>query len=390
MKKITAALLLCMLAISMVPLALAEDTNESNEDNQTEDDENSGRNKITKDALEDRRDEKEDNWDKRENKIDRTEDKLDRMNADRRRCIERCEAGNNTNCERQCNIKDNKEDIRDEKEDVRDIRENIKDRREDNKENRRERLENAKNKFEEAKDRFENAKKEFKDSMRSGNNETRMEHSKEVLLQSADVIINHLGRMITKIEDNDKIDEGTSVELIEKIQAEIDAVEQIKTDIEAADSMEEIKAAAKELREKWKNLKRSIKVFAHHIVWGHMNGIIMRAEALEEKLEKALDRLVDDGGEVDVSAELETFSNLIDSAKAAHEEAKELLLGALDAEDQEDRQALVDQGQAKLKEARDDLKQAHDTLKEIVKKIRDAGLELDLSEGSEESEGEAA
>ena len=114
-----------------------------------------------------------------------------------------------------------------------------------------------------------------------------------------------------------------------------------------------------------------------------VEGLVNRGIVLEKRLDHVLAKAKEQGIEVDVSAELTAFSEKITLAKDKYKQAQDKLYAALDlkagnaTEDQI--KAVADEAKVLLKEARETIKEAHDILKTIVKKIKEAMPDADIS-----------
>ena len=105
---------------------------------------------------------------------------------------------------------------------------------------------------------------------------------------------------------------------------------------------------------------------------------------LEKKLDHILEHLDEKNITINVSAEISAFSEKIATAKDKYKQAQVKLAAVIDLKagnaTSEEIRKTADEANALLKEAREAIKDAHDILKDIVKKIKDADSEADLSE----------
>ena len=158
----------------------------------------------------------------------------------------------------------------------------------------------------------------------------------------------------------------------------------IKAEIEAATTKEQMKAIAKNLREKRGSLEHLVRVHGGRAVLSSVEGIINRASVLEKKLENILAKAEENGITVDVEAEMTSFSGSIAKAKDKTNQAKAKIeeaqkLRESESGNKEGVKALTDEAKQLLKEARDAIKEGHSTLKTIVKKIKEAYPQADIS-----------
>ncbi len=461
MKKISSLFVMAMMLLSIVPMTIADEENET--DNSGSDDieaeadvevkGNTGQIRM-RDKIEDRKDNREDVRDEKE-------DLRDMSNRDRMACIQKCQQQNGTSCEARCKGLDKLENIADKKEDRWDKAQDWKEKRQNlmqrlsikdpeklwrlqalndsmikkiekldmqNKEkflkltrgmqdefqnltdaqirahlknitferissvddlkdrklpgdiirNAREKFRNAHDRFEKARDEYKEAKDEYKNALDEGDKEKALAHAKEVLSKSADAMISHLERLIAKIEENENIEEERAVEMIAKLNVHIDELEAIKAKIDAATTPEEVRAAAKELKQKWHELRHKARLFAEHVIESRIKNIIKRAELMEARLDTLLSKLEENGTEVDVDAQLDEFSSLVAAAKEHFRQAQDKLMQAQDSDSEEETKALVDEAKELSKQAHTELKDAHQVLVEILKKIKEAGASIEL------------
>ena len=269
----------------------------------------------------------------------------------------------------------------------------------------KEKIENARDKFSDAKEKYSEAKEKYSDA-RLKFNETKeklaecgdnnstecaqlreeiIEQAKEQLLKTADLMIEHLNKLISKIESSEDLTDEEANESIEKLNAQISEIEAIKAKIEAAQTKEEITAAAKELRSKLADLKRSSDVHAGSVVNARIGGIIVKSKQLETKLSNILERMAEQGKNTseiepliaDFNAKLDEAITHYNLSVEKFREAKATTPPNTD---------LIREAQNHLKEAHKSLQDAQKILKDIVSSIKEAGGEEELEESEEEEE----
>lgn len=184
------------------------------------------------------------------------------------------------------------------------------------------------------------------------------------LQNAGEAMLTALRRLRERMEESN-MEETDKQEALVDIDARIAAVQDAMTTLanlgeDAA--KEEIKAAAQQLRQVWRETRPLLRSAAGRLVTSRYAGVIERAEHLKTKLERILERMEADGITVDTLEQLlADFSQKIDEAKAAHAESIELF------------NAGDEQGaHTKLKEAKQKLKEAHQILKELSRGIREA------------------
>ena len=249
----------------------------------------------------------------------------------------------------------------------------------------RERFEHAQEKFKEARDDLKDIREEIKDARKAGNEQETLNHSKEFLLKASDVLINHLEKIKAKVQENANIGNETEARIVAEIDAQIAEINRIKADIHAATTKEEIKAAAKELREKWNKIKNLIRLHTERIVAARVEGIVNFGLVIEKRLDKILDKLDNSSIEVNVTTEVNAFSEKIATSRDKYKQAQSKFNEILDLRtngepaDSDKIKKLLDEANDLLKQAREALREAHEILKTIVKKIKEAAPHADLS-----------
>ena len=250
----------------------------------------------------------------------------------------------------------------------------------------KEKFENAKEKFKAVKTELTDERQKLKDATEKGNSEEALAHAKAYLLKTADALINHLEKLKAKVQESANIPDAREKQIVTEIDAQITEVTAIKAEIEAAATKEQIKESAKKLHAVWSRLKHIIKLHAERVISARVEGIVNRGIVLEKRLDTILQKLKDRGIEVDASAEVASFSEKIALAKDKYTQAQAKLSEALDLRakavpaDSEKINQLTEEAKELLKQSRDAVKEAHEILKLIVKKIREAAPETDLSE----------
>jgi len=197
----------------------------------------------------------------------------------------------------------------------------------------KEHLTKTRHKFNETKVKFQDAKEKYKQCKESDGEECqelRVEAKKNAvdnLMHAADMILGELEKIKSKIESSEDLSEEEAAELLEKVNFEIQEVEQVKSKIENLGedaTIEDIKAAAKELRELWSKIKHKVKQHAGHVVHAKIGGVIVRMNHLSVKLDGVLERAAENGKDTSVAEGLlEKFNSQLDEAEESYEKAVE-------------------------------------------------------------------
>lgn len=269
----------------------------------------------------------------------------------------------------------------------------------------KEKLENARDKFANAKEKYSDAKERYHDA-RLKFNETKeklaeckdtnstecaqlraeiIAKAKEQLLKTADLMIEHLDKLKSKVEASEDLSEEEAKEIIEKIDAQIAEIEAIKVKIETAATKEEVAAAAKELRSKLASLKKISDVHAGRVVNARIGGIIVKSKQLETKLNSILERMAEKGKNTSaIDPLIADFNAKLNEARTHYnlsiEKFKEAK--ATDTPNSD----LINEAQGHMKEAHNALQDAQKILKDIVKAIKDADGGEELEEDDEDED----
>ena len=263
----------------------------------------------------------------------------------------------------------------------------------------RERYMNVKEKYLELKERFMNQKQNFLEAknryLECKNNEdteceqvrseTR-ERAREHLLDSADLILNHIETIKEKIESSEDLSEEEISDLLAKLEEQKNIIEEAKSTIEALDensSNDDIKEAAKTIREAWQNIKVGFKHSIGRTVGARLRNVIANAQEAGERLSTSIDALEAEGQDVsDIKDKLNQYNLKVEEAITKYEEAsakweETTTPGEVDE--------LAKEANALFKEANELIKEAHGLMKEIVKDIKDKGSEI-ISDEEENEE----
>lgn len=244
----------------------------------------------------------------------------------------------------------------------------------------------AKEKYAAVKETLVQAKNQFRETKEElvkckGDNCTQLQEkiklrAKEYLLNTADKVIKSLEKTKARIQSSEELTEEEAAQLISEIDAEIAKMETAKATIESSESKEEIVAAAKEIRDAWKETKTVMKKAAGRLLHVKIAGIIVKADHLETRMEKVLSKLAEQG--VDTTAlqeKLDLFNTHLANAKTAYDSAKEKWIAGAVSEMTEF-----------VKEAHKELKEANAVLRELVTGIKQAkGGEKALETPEEET-----
>lgn len=249
----------------------------------------------------------------------------------------------------------------------------------------RERYQAARERYIQAKERYQETKQKItsvrttlracKDAESEGCLKLRRQiriHSGEFLLNIADRVLETLEKIKSKVESNEDLTEEEASDLLAKIEAKITEVSDAKGVIENLtneSSAEEIREAARTIKQAWKNTRVVLKKSVGRLVNARIGGIIVKLEHLKTKLIKISSRIEEAGENVrDLDELIDKFHSELEEAKNKWQLAKEKYAEAVTPGKIDE---LMKEANKYLREAHEKLKEAHKTLKEILIKIRE-------------------
>lgn len=216
------------------------------------------------------------------------------------------------------------------------------------------------------------------------------EHARSFFADNLDVAIAHLERVYSKVESSEALSEEEAAEILTELDSKIDAGKVLKEEVLSITnetSKEEIDA----LRDKIKDYIRSVvpvmRTYAGNVINARMGVIIVRSKALEEKLDRVVEKIIEEGKDPStVEALIAQFDEKIESARTNYELAREKIISA--RTDEENRNLLMDEAHALMVQAHKDLKDAHNILKDIMKELRNLKHEDLLEDAGDEAVAE--
>src|SRR3989344_4747063 len=221
------------------------------------------------------------------------------------------------------------------------------------------------------------------------NREERLEDRKTALLRLRTNLL-ELKKDLRSCRD-DRSKECIEVRTKVKIDSDIKAVTDAKIKVEALNensTSEEVKAAAKELREAWMHAKKTLRITNALVVETRVGLIVERADKLELRLNNLVAKLEAESKDTtELKAKIDEFNHHIDTAREKRKEALNVLIEIKIEEDvnAEDRQEAVAKAHALLVEAKNHLKEAHQILKEIVVIVKEAKVNIETNTSVEVS-----
>ncbi len=192
--------------------------------------------------------------------------------------------------------------------------------------------------------------------------------SKEYLVAVANSMIDQLEKVKAKVEASEELSDEKVKEIVDDINEKIDELEDIINRINKATTKEEIVELAKELREEHRSTVLKLKFHTDEVVYGKIGRIIVRAEQLETKL----DRILEKSNSTDLQDLVKEFKKHIEEARSDYDDAIELFAEAKETRKTDVKEAhkLLREAQGLMKQAHQHLKEAQKILQKIVHKIR--------------------
>lgn len=254
-------------------------------------------------------------------------------------------------------------------------------------------LKAEKNSLKEAQNKFKQAKKELQDfrkavakcsGVQSDECKKARKDNKMFTAKFVDGTIEQIFRMIERAREGVQ-DAGLSDEKKAQLESELDArlaeinaLRQKQGQIQAQSTAQEIRDAAKNIKEFWKAAKESVKQNNLHINSARFGGVLVQAEKLQERLNKRLEEFNGQGKDVSgLDAKMSSFAEKLGAAKALNDDVQGLL-ESLDSAD--DKNVVMKDAAEKMRDAHAQLRDARILLKQIKDDINaqdtlSAGLE---------------
>ncbi|MDP7116297.1 MAG: hypothetical protein QF915_04520 [Candidatus Woesearchaeota archaeon] len=203
-----------------------------------------------------------------------------------------------------------------------------------------------------------------------------LEEAREFVINRGDSVVAYINKVITKIDGDEDVDPERASRIIQDLKSVVDRVETAIDNAKQATTKKELKKAADEIAFLWKKVKPVARKGTGEILFGHLRKLIVQSQNLEKKLDRVLEKIEEDGIEIDgLDAKVDQFSDYILAAEELQEQVESLLSEAKDmrTDEEPDREA-INEILAKVKvltkDAEEQLKKAHRILVSIVKEIK--------------------
>jgi len=197
--------------------------------------------------------------------------------------------------------------------------------------NARQRYQTAKENIQKAKDTVERCRSDDEEACTQARLQIKSQ-SKNFLESTADRVIGILEQLKAKIEANEDLTEEEASEMMDNLDEQIQKVEDAKGVVENLDNestTEDIREAANTIKEVWKETKVTAKQSAGRVVNAKVGGIIVQIEHVQEKLDRIIERLQNEGYEIEgIEAIYADFEDELGKARENYEKARELYQSA--------------------------------------------------------------
>ncbi len=205
-------------------------------------------------------------------------------------------------------------------------------------------------------------------------------YSKEYLLHISDLILKELDKIKNKIESSEDLSEEEVNELLNTINEKIGKIEEAKGVIENLNNestKEDIKDAAKLIKKAWLETRYVARRAAGQLINSRIGGIIVKSKQLEIKLNRILEKMIEQGKDISkVENLVEDFNSMLESARNNYEKAVEKYKEARLAT--ENIGEIIQEAHGYMKQAHIDLKDAHKILRDIFQELKNQGVEQEL------------
>jgi len=202
-------------------------------------------------------------------------------------------------------------------------------------------------------------------------------HSRNMIINSANMIIEHLNKIKEKVESSETMDSERAEEIISEINGYISELENAIAQAESTETKDEIKEAAKTVSKLWIRIRNRERLHAASVVNARVWGIIKKSEHLEKRLDQTVAKMEEqDINVTEINEKIDEFSAKVNESKTKYEQAQDLMDGAYLEEDKEKLKEIVDEAKQLINESHELLKEAHTLLVEIVRDIKAAGGEI--------------
>jgi hypothetical protein len=236
--------------------------------------------------------------------------------------------------------------------------------------NARQRYQTAKSNIEKARNTINRCRDAESEECTQAANQMKL-HSKNFLESTADRVLNILEQLKAKVEANEDLTEEEASEMLSNIDEQIQKIEEAKDTIENLDNestKEDIREAANTIKEAWRETKVIAKQRAGRIVNAKVGGIIVQIEHVKEKLDRIIERLKNEGYEIEGIEQIYAdFEVELEKAGENYEKARELYQSAAAPGEIDE---VMKQANDYMRKAKQHIQNAHKMLRNLVINIK--------------------
>jgi len=216
------------------------------------------------------------------------------------------------------------------------------------------------------------------------------EEAQAFLTTSLELMEGQLAKTEAAIEGSEELTAEEAQTSLEEINAEQAEIADLKEEVAAIDQStdkEDVVALAEKVKDQWqKTTKAAIQKQAALVITNRIGGIIVKSTQLENKLNKVMTRMADQGIDTAVVEPLVTeFNAKLEEAKTAYNAAQTAFQDA-STKTGEARNAALKTAQEKMKLAHQALQDAHKLLKDIYQELKGKKADKILTEVEAEDE----
>ena len=212
------------------------------------------------------------------------------------------------------------------------------------------------------------AKQKYQNSKNAQNTGEALEKGKDFLLKADKTLVAYLETISTYVDGEPSLSDTEKANIQSELISDINWLENKQSEIEDASTKSELTDLAKQVRERWNEIKPATKRIVGDIMNSKVLWLINRAEEASVKVEDKITELQDNGKDTtDLENWLDDFNEKIELAKEKHTQAKNQFASIKNVQDSD---KLFREGNAFTKEANQYIRNAYKDLKNIAIELR--------------------
>jgi len=201
-----------------------------------------------------------------------------------------------------------------------------------------------------------------------------LEKARNFLLRSLDAMVAHLEMVEVRVKHTRSLEEEEKTEILDTLDSYIAWLEKKQAEAEAAEDKEQLVEVAREVREKWIEVRVEVKKISGKIIISKIDRILTRGEEIGQKLEDRVEVLKENGYDTtELEALLEDYREKLELAKESRDKAIEKFN---EIDSPKDADKLFREGNSFVREANKYIKEMFRDLKQIFRELRKAQVEI--------------